>query len=85
MTKNIQCRRQVVEVLQSMNVGDEFILTDFIEWMRHRKSADGRNPTIRQPSGRVATILGEWVLKGILERTSVVSRTTFSYRVLKLP
>jgi hypothetical protein len=85
MTKNIMCRRQVVEVLQSMNVGDEFILADFVEWMRHRKSADGRNPTIRQPSGRVSTILGEWVVKGILERTSVKSRTTQSYRILKLP
>ena len=79
MTRNAQCRRQVHEVLLKYEIGHEFILYDFITDMQERHWPK-RNKTKRQPVGRVAVILGEYVKANYLSRITELhtSRSTFT-------
>jgi len=72
MTRNAECRTQVHEVLCGYEIGHEFILENFITDMQERHWPK-RNRTKRQPVGRVANILGEYVRAGSLSRTTDLS------------
>ena len=82
LAKNFQCRNQVREVLQSYSVGDEWVLDDFITKMQYRKWPD-RQPTVRQPRGRVAGILREHITLGHVSRRRGLHGSQDIYSLVK--
>ncbi len=82
MTRNHQCRKQVHEVLCGYEVGQVFILEDFITDMQERHWPK-RNKTKRQPVGRVSNILGEYVRTKSLSRITDLSTGFSTFKVVK--
>lgn len=82
MTRNRQCRKQVHEVLCGYEVGQVFVLQPFITDMQERHYPK-RPRTKRQPIGRVANILGEYVKAEYLSRTTDSHTGLSTFRVVK--
>jgi len=82
MTRNAECRRQVREVLLKYEVGHEFILVGFLTDIQERHWPK-RNRTKRQPIGRVANILGEYVKANYLSRTTDSHTGLSTFKVVK--
>jgi|14_taG_2_1085336.scaffolds.fasta_scaffold60303_2 hypothetical protein len=82
MTRNLECRRQIHEVLCGYEVGHQFILEKFLTDMQERHWPK-RNRTKRQPIGRVSNILGEYVRAKSLSRTTHSSTGLSTFKVVK--
>ena len=67
-----------------MTVGDEWVLDDFITKMQYRKHPE-RQPTIRQPTGRVAGILREYITLGYVSKRRGLHGEQDIYSMLKVP
>jgi hypothetical protein len=65
-----------------MVVGHQFVLDDFITKMQYRKHPN-RPPTIRQPTGRVATILGEYITLGFVSKERGLHGSQDIYSLVK--
>jgi hypothetical protein len=72
----------VHEVLLKYEVGHEFILVDFLTDMQERNWPQ-RNRTKRQPVGRVANILGEYVKANYLHRKAELHTSRSTFKVLR--